>query len=223
MGKLQIFYCFQSPNFYSNLIDLAKIIFPAIVIGYLGYLYALSHLRKEEKYEFHERQLREFYSPILGCIEEIKAKSNVRLELFKLTDPAWKKIVSEHPTPFLESDKYFEPFQKQIFYNNRQFREELFPLFKKMFMIFSTNISLSNSSTREYYLELARFVEIWERWLKESIPSEVIKQLNHSENRLEPFYQDINLNMEEIRKEISGMGMGNVKGKSRIFKNIIFN
>lgn len=127
-----------------------------------------------------------------------------------MSDPAWKKIVAEHPIPFLESDKYFEPFQKQILYDNKQFREELFPLYKKMFTIFSTNISLANTSTRKWYYELTRFVEIWERWLADSISTEVIKELNNNENRLDLFYQDLELNMEKIRKEISGEKIGKV-------------
>lgn len=194
----------SSQNLYSSLIDLVIIIIPALITGLLGYLYGLLKLSREKKLEFYERQLREFYSPILGCVEEVKAKSKVREEIFKLSDPAWKKIVAEQPKPFLESDKYFEPFQKQILYDNKQFREELFTLYKKMFLIFSTNISLANSSTRKWYYELARFVEIWARWLEDSIPVEVVKEMNHNENRLEPFYQDLKVNMEKIRRKIFG-------------------
>jgi len=192
------------PDFYFSLINLFWVIIPALITGFLGYLYGLLKLRKEQQLKFNERQLREFYSPILGCVEEIKAKTNVREEIFKLSDPAWKKIVAEHSHPFLESDKYFEPFEKQILYENNQFRNELFTLYKKMFGIFSANISLAKSPTRKWYYELARFVEIWERWLADSIPIEVIKELNHNEKRLEPFYQDLKIDMENLRKNISG-------------------
>jgi hypothetical protein len=188
------------------MIDLAIVIIPTIVTllaGYLGYRYGLAHLRREKYYEFLEKQLKEFYSPMLGYLEEIRAKSNVRYEIFKATDPVWKKIVSENPIPFLDSDKYFEPFKKQIFYDNKQLREELIPLYRRMCKVFSKNIGIVNQSTRKWYYELTRFVEIWERWLADSIPVEVIIEIEHKEERLFPFYKDLENNMSELLRKLA--------------------
>lgn len=189
-----------------NLIDLVKIVLPSLVTllaVYIVYRFALRQFRNQKRYEFLEKQLREFYSPMFGCVEEIRAKADIRIEVFKASDPAWRKIVSEQPVPFLEHDKYFEPFSKSILYENTQFRQELMPLYQKMYKIFTDNIYLANGSTRKFHYEFIKFIEIWKRWLAESIPMEVMNELNHTEERLKPFYQNLEVEMNKLRNEIS--------------------
>ncbi|MBI5205586.1 MAG: hypothetical protein HZA11_11780 [Nitrospirae bacterium] len=191
----------------NNLIDLSKIVLPALftlLAGSFGYRYGLRLMKNQKRLEFIERQLREFYSPMLGCLKRIKAKSELRFEISKASDPAWQKICGEHPKPFLEHKKYFEPFEKQIMYDNKQLREELIPLYDKMLAIFTENYYLAESETKNWYSELTRFVEIWHRWLDESIPAEVIKELEHKEERLTPFYQGLESQIVKLQKELSG-------------------
>ena len=191
----------------NNLIDLSKIVLPSLftlLAGSLGYRYGLRHMKNQKRLEFVERQLREFYSPMIGCLKRINAKSELRYEISKACDPAWRKICEEHPKPFLDSDKYFEPFKKSLMYDNKQLREELIPLYDKMLSIFSENYCLAESETKSWYSELTRFVELWHRWLDESIPAEVINELDHKEDRLNPFYQDLESQIIKLQKELSG-------------------
>jgi len=190
----------------NNLIDLLKIAVPSLftlLAGYFGYRYGIRQMRSQKRSEFVERQLREFYSPMIGCLKKIRAKSELRFEISKASDPAWRKICDEHPNPFIDHEKYFEPFKKSIMYNNKQLREELIPLYDKMVSIFTKNFWLANSSTRKWYSELSRFVDLWHRWLEESIPVEVIQEMDHTGERLEPFYQDLENQLEELQKELS--------------------
>jgi len=190
----------------NNLIDLFKIAVPSfftLLAGYLGYRYGISQMRSQKRSEFVERQLREFYSPMIGCLKKIRAKSELRFEISKASNPAWRKICNEHPKPFIDHEKYFEPFKKSIMYNNKQLREELIPLYDEMVSIFTKNFWLANSATRKWYSELSRFVDLWHRWLGESIPVEVIQEMDHTGERLEPFYQDIENQLEELQKELS--------------------
>jgi len=178
----------------NNLIDLAKYMLPAILViisGYLGFRYSLAHLRRQKRLEFVEKQLRDFYSPILGCREEIKAKSNLRYEISKSLDPAWREIVDSHPKPFLDHEEFFKPFKKSFDYDNKQLLSELIPLYEKMLGIFTANIWLANPTTRQWYYDLTRFVEIWHRWLADSIPVEVLEKIDLSEERLNSFYEDL--------------------------------
>ncbi len=111
-----------------NAIDLLKIIIASgmtLFAGYLGYRYGIGHLKRQKKFELIEKQLKDFYSPLIGCIKRIKAKSELRFEISKASNPAWRKICEEHPKPFLDHEKYFEPFKKAIMYDNKEFREEL--------------------------------------------------------------------------------------------------
>lgn len=187
----------------NNLIDLLKIVLPAFLVGYFGYRYGIRQMMKQKRLEFVERQLREFYSPMIGCLKKIKAKSELRYEISKASDPAWQKICDEHPKPFTDHEKYFEPFRKSILHDNKQLREELIPLYDEMVSIFTENLWLVNSVTKKWYPELSRFVDLWHRWLDESIPAEVIQEMDHTEERLEPFYQDLENQLEELQKELS--------------------
>jgi hypothetical protein len=190
----------------NNLIDLSKIALPylsTLLAVYLGYWFSTKQMKKQKRLEFIERQLREFYSPMIGCLKKIKAKSELRFEISKASDPAWRKICDEHPKLFIDHEKYFEPFKKSIMYDNKQLREELIPLYDEMVSIFTKNLWLVNSTTRKWYSELSVFVDLWHRWLEKSIPAEVIQKMNHTEKRLKPFYQDIENQLEKLQKELS--------------------
>lgn len=190
-----------------NLIDLAKILLPSLITllsGYLGYQYGIGQFRKQKKLEFVERQIREFYSPMLGCLNQIEAKSAVRYEISKASDTAWKKIVDRHPKPFEDHEKYFEPFKKSIDYDNDQLRNELIPLYDKMIKIFSENLELALPETRKWYSKLTQFVELWHRWLDETIPSEVLQEMEHTEERLKPLYKNLEASLENLKKDLIG-------------------
>jgi hypothetical protein len=194
-------------DLFNNLIDLAKIVLPSLLTlagGYLGYQYGIGQFRKQKKFEFVERQIREFYSPMIGCLKQIEAKSKLRYEISKASDPAWRKICAQHPHPFEDHEKYFEPFKKSILYNNNQLRNELIPLYDKMVTIFSENYWLADAETRKWYSELCGFVELWHRWLDESIPAEVIQEMNHTEERLKPLYQNLDICLENLKKTLVG-------------------
>jgi hypothetical protein len=160
--------------------------------------------RRVRRLDFIERQLTEFYSPMVGCLQKIQAKRELRFEISKASDPAWKKIVAQHPQPFTDHEKYFEPFKRSIMYDNNELREEIIPLYDRMVSIFTQNLQLAESTTREWYSELYRFVDLWHRWLDESIPVEVIQEMDHTERRLEPFYQDLENHLEGLRQQLAG-------------------
>ena len=73
-----------------------------------------------------------------------------------------------------------------------------------MLLIFTENYWLANSTTKQWYSELSRFVDLWHRWLDDSIPVEIIKEMDHTEERLKPFYEDLGNQLETLQKEFSG-------------------
>ena len=115
-----------------------------------------------------------------------------------------EKIVDRHPKPFEDHEKNFEPFKKAIDYDNDQLRNELILLYDKMISIFSENLDLAFPETKKWYTELTQFVEIWHRWLNGSIPSEVIQEMNHTEESLKPFYKSLNDSLDKLQKSLIG-------------------
>jgi hypothetical protein len=153
---------------------------------------------------FTERQVEEFYSPILGCLKKIQAKSLLRIEIDRASEVAWQEICTKHPQPFWDHEKYFEPFMKSIRYNNEELRKDILPLYDEMVTIFTEKYWLANPSTQQWFSELSAFVSLWRRWLDESIPPEVVNEIGHNEDQLKPFYEDLHAQITALTRRLSG-------------------
>jgi len=196
---------------YSMIFDLTKVIIPSLItllVGYLGYRYALAQLKEQKKIDFYIKQLKEFYSPLLGYRNEILAKSEVRLKIEKASDEAWREKCEllrrrnhNYEIKF-EGDKEFEPYKKIIDYNNKQLKNDLIPKYRMMLKIFTDNYWLSEPETRKWYKELCEFIEIWNRSLKKTLPNEVVEKLSHSEKKLYGFYEDLEKQVERLRRKV---------------------
>ncbi len=77
------------------------------------------------------------------------------------------------------------------------------PLYRKMLSTFRDNYWLAESETGKWYSELHDFIELWERWISNNIPGDVIKKLNHSEKKLKPFYQELEDRSVVLRNKLS--------------------
>lgn len=196
----------EQVSLLKDVVDLAKVTIPAIVTllaGYLGFRFSTRLARYNKSLEFKQKQITEFYSPMIGCIKNIRSHSELRLELSNAASEAWREICDDAPKPFLNHNREFEPFKKHIEYDNIKFREDLLPLYDKMLSIFTENYWLAEEPSKAHYSELCRYVEIWHRWLDEALPREVLLKTKHSEEMLLPLYDDLEKQMLELRSSIA--------------------
>jgi hypothetical protein len=162
---------------------------------------------RERQFKFIERQLREFYSPLLGIRSEIKMRSELRVSIHQTADAEWRKLCKEKGEIGVGELKKLtaergKEFTKIIEYDNRQLAEELIPAYRKMVNVFVDNMWLAERQTKTYFRSLLEFVELWERWLDKSIPPEVIIALKHGEESLHPFYNHLQVKHDELRKKL---------------------
>jgi hypothetical protein len=153
----------------------------------------LARERRQRQYDFARRQLEEFYSPLCALREEIRAKGEIRAEVSAAAGAAWtaafagvidpetKKGISDERTPTLE---------KSIAYDNEQLRREIIPAFKRMCELFQEKLWLVEESTRKQYPVLMAFAEVWDRYLAQAVPGDVLGTAGHSEQSLIPLYED---------------------------------
>lgn len=184
------------------MLELIKWIVPSLITlaaAYLGINFGLKQIRIQKQLDFYERQLKEFYSPLLGYRSEILAKSNVRVKISTAANEAWQELCKSQRSPDWDHEKAYAPYDKIINYDNEQFRNELFPLYEKMMTIFRENYWLSEPDTRKWYPELCEFVEVWRRWLSSSIPFDVVEKLDHSEDKIKPFYDELEKQVDILR------------------------
>src|SRR5262245_42959353 len=94
---------------------------------------------RERQRAFRERQLRDFYSPLLGLREDIRAKSELRIKVSGAANTTWRRLCAEardtaSPEEHLrrlmvEKDAQFGGI---IDYNNEQFANEIMPAYRRM-------------------------------------------------------------------------------------------
>jgi hypothetical protein len=173
-----------------------------IIAVWLGYRAALAQGRKEKQLEFVERQISEFYSPLVGCVNRVRAKANLSAEISRAADTAWRQIADRAPRDWVDHEERFQPFKSLIDYGNRELREQVIPTYDKMEQIFSDNYWLAEPETRQWYPELIKFLDIWHRFLDRSIPVEVIEEVKHGEDRLLPFYDHLPKELDRLRNKL---------------------
>lgn len=166
-----------------------------------GYFTAHNQKRERQQRRLSE-QLAEFYSPMLALRAEVLAKGELRLKISGQAESTWqammerayqRKDVKEGNIDFVEklTQDRFPLFEKLTEYENRQLREDIIPAYREMLGLFKTKMHLAEFSTLRYFPALLEYVEIWNRWLDQSLPVEVLGQLGHSEERLYPLYEDL--------------------------------
>ena len=189
----------QDVSIWISLIDLAKIVLPLIIVASLSYKFGNRKSHYEKKLEFITKQITEFYSPILGYIYRIEASNLLQEELSELAGEAWKEIVANNDKNE-NLDEEFKPFKKLIEYDNKITNEEVLSLFYKMHDIFTQNYWLAENSTKQHYLKLSRFVDVWKRFQNDSIPRQVLWKMEKDEDLLIPFKTDIKNKLDYLKK-----------------------
>lgn len=153
-----------------------------------GYFTAQNQKRERQQQRIKD-ELAEFYSPMLGLRAQVLAKS--------------ERAQSRHRGMQNLRAERFPLFEKIIYYNNQQqLAEEIIPAYRKMVDLFISRMHLADCSALQHFPALLEFVEIWNRWLDKSLPPEVLEQLNHSEQKLYPFYEDLASNFARLQQEL---------------------
>jgi len=168
--------------------------------------------RAARRHRFVQRQLEDFCAPLVGLHQEIRAKSELRETIRAAAGVSWAELCQEareadrasggvaHTSHFQETKS--PEFQRIIEHDNSQLRDHLLPAYQEMLDLFRDNMWLADASTRAHYPQLLRFVEIWNRWLNESLPPEVVEKVEQREETLKPFYENIEEQMERLRSKL---------------------
>lgn len=176
----------------------------ALVGAAVVYYFGIRQLVIQRRSAFRERQLAEFYAPLAGIRKQILAKSELRLKISEAANAAWHDICESYEDrPMLDDEQRFAPFEKIINYNNEQLKAELVPKYREMLALFTDRYHLAEPDTRTFYQEFLEFVEIWNRWLADSLPTEVLEKLEHTEEKVKPFYEHLESKMQQLQDEIA--------------------
>jgi len=90
-------------------------------------------------------------------------------------------------------------FEKIIEDDNRQWKEELLPLYRQMTDLFTAKMQFAESSTRQHFGELIEFTELWNRWLRGTLPGELLDKVGPNEEKLAALYTDLEITFERLQ------------------------
>jgi hypothetical protein len=68
--------------------------------------------------------------------------------------------------------------------------------------LFRANFWLADPATREFYPEVLEFVDVWERLVDKSLPVEVLRRIDHTEEKLLPFYKHVADTHDVIQRKL---------------------
>ncbi len=159
------------------------------------------------KHRFIEKQLTDFYSPLLAIRKNLKATGELRLRISRAADSEWRILCARYKGQPEELRKLSETrgdqFHKIIDYNNERLKNEDIPVYHMMIEIIRKNMWLAEASTIQHFPVLIEFVDLWDRFLAGTLPGEVVNALGHTEQTLYPFYDDLQQRHDELRVKLS--------------------
>ncbi len=178
--------------------------------GFFGVLVGslLSSRREaaQRRHSFVERQLQELYSPLLGIRLEIEALAEVQAKVSSVGDSVWRQHCDRFRADPVAMAKWCEEhkdtYTADIKYNNHQFEDVLLPGYKHMVVTFRDNLWLAEPETRTHFAKLVAYVDLWLRWLEDTIPADVMHEIDLRESELRPFYEDLQRTHDKLQNRL---------------------
>ncbi|MBU0999399.1 hypothetical protein KKG24_03835 [Patescibacteria group bacterium] len=197
-------------NIYELIWQISIYIIPVLsgLIGvFVGAWLSSRQNQTQRKLDFCEKQLKEFYSPLVGIREEIRILSEFRCSAEKASEEWWQEVCKiADQMELSQRQKYYDEEGKgiggQIEYDNVQLETKVLPAYPKLIEIFKNNYYLAEEETKKYFPILIKFIESWKRFLSKTHPRDVIKKINISEKELLPFYQHLEEKLKTLRGKL---------------------
>jgi len=173
---------------------------------FLGGWITARNQREKRRADFVERQLSEFYSPLVSLRVEIWARSKLRAQIQSAATSEWGRLDEEATTPEAKrqlQETRWPDFSAIIEDDNRTLSEALIPAYRQMATTFREKMWLAEPETRTHFAALTEFVEVWERYLRNALPGEVVRAIDHTEVNLCPFYSHLEETHDRLRTELA--------------------
>lgn len=170
----------------------------------LGGILALRGQKRERRQRFIREQISEFYAPMLGYRERLKARGELRLKVHNAAGSEWARLAERTREMGMDAmrglqEQRWPEFQRVIEYDNKQLEEADIPVYRQMLDLFTSKVHLAEPSTRAHFSALVEFIGLWERFLTDNLPHEVASRIGADEENLKPLYADLNENFARLQ------------------------
>lgn len=177
------------------------------LIGILvGWWLSIMRESAARRHSFVERQLREFYSPLLGIKSEIRALGEVGLKVRRTDDEVFREEagrIQSSPEDLAElAEKRLPDLAKSIQHDNEQLWKVTLPAFTRMVTLFRDGLWLADPATRQHFGTLVEFVELWTRVSDGTLDQDVGRRVGPQETKLQPFYENLEQTHDRLRDKV---------------------
>lgn len=192
-----------SPDFGGPVISAASALIGVAIGGFI----TSRNQKKERQQRFIRDQLTEFYAPLLGMRERLRASGEIRLKVRNAAGTEWPRLVEEAREHSLErlrelEEQTWPAYAKIIEDDNQKLEAEVIPQYRQMMELFTAKMHLAERSTRAHFGVLVEFVELWERFLRKGLPWELAARIGPDEENLTGFYADLEANFERLQSAL---------------------
>jgi hypothetical protein len=188
-----------------------KLVIP-VLVAVAVYTLAVRQLKKKRAIDFAEKQLAEFYAPMLGLRTQIMSHAafDRHMHTAASREVDARNALTHASLPKERMDD--EEFQSYLSWVKDRMVNERVTTYIRMRDLFAEKMAYADPDTREWYEYFYSFVEMW-RLLRENdthgrslFPSGVSGKLwtMFSEDGLEPFYDHLRDRVHFLQVEIAG-------------------
>jgi hypothetical protein len=161
--------------------------------------------KKERQQRFIRDQLTEFYAPLLGMRERLRAGGEIRLKVRTAAGAEWPRLVAEAREHSLDrlrelEEQRWPEYARIIEDDNRKLETEDIPQYRQMVDLFTSKMHFAEPTTRQHFGALVEFVELWERCLRGALTGEVVKRIGPDEENLSGLYEDLEANFTRLQE-----------------------
>jgi uncharacterized protein Usg len=162
--------------------------------------------REKRRTDFITRQLSELYGPLVSLRAGIRTRSELRVKIQDAAERIWKE--KARPDYSLAETHQFAnerraEFKAIIEDDSTTFKTVLLPDYQQMLTTFREKMWLAEPETRAYFPNLVEFIDVWERYMRGTLPGEVVQEIEHGEQWLHPFYKHLEETHDLLRRKLN--------------------
>jgi hypothetical protein len=174
---------------------------------FLGGWLADRREREKRRSDFVERQLSEFYGPLMILRKQLSARREFREKLEPAIHKVWGRLIPEMRRVGVDEQRISElqtSALNNLSYDDQSYLKDVFlPDFREMLRLFKEKTSLAEPSTLPHFETLVTYVDAWELFLQKIIDGAVaIELVRPVDAKLTLFYTDLEGTHERLRREV---------------------
>ena len=128
---------------------------------------------------------------MLGYRERLKARGELRLKVRTVAGSEWARLAEQTHETGMEAihelqEKRCRSFRESSNTTTSSLRSRTFPCTVRCSTCLPRRCTLPNPSTRAHLLALVEFIGLWERFLTDNLPHEVVSRIGADEENLKP-------------------------------------